>query len=76
VNSHNDGLPLRSFNSVANYTHMVALEGSERDRYWKDKVESLIDEKKKWMKEKKELRSKVNELSVLIETLEGRNKHL
>jgi hypothetical protein len=30
--------------------------GGDDKNYWKDRVELLIDDKKKWMKEKKELR--------------------
>ena len=35
----------------------------DEHNYWKERVELLIDDKKKWMKEKKELRSKLNKLT-------------
>lgn len=33
------------------------------DNYWKDKVDILIEEKKKWLEMKKEMRSKILKLT-------------
>ena len=46
------------------------------DNYWKERVELHIDEKKLWLKEKKELHSEISNLTNKLDMLEKRNKHL
>ena len=46
------------------------------ENYWKERVELHIDEKKQWMKQKKDLHAQISRLSDKIDMLEKRNKHL
>jgi hypothetical protein len=49
---------------------------NKTDNYWKERVELHIDEKKIWLKEKKNLHRDISELTNKLDTLEKRNKHL
>lgn len=51
-------------------------EPHDHDKYWKEKVQLLIDDKKRWMKEMKDTRQKLNQFSDRIKALEAKNKHL
>lgn len=39
----------------------------EQDQYWKERVELLVDDKKKWMKEKKEMHQQISKLTDKIQ---------
>ena len=49
---------------------------NNNENYWKERVELHIDEKKQWMKQKKELHSQVIKLQDQNDQLEKRNKYL
>ena len=49
-------------------------ESSMQTNYWRDKVELLIDDKKRWMKEMKDLRTKLKDILEKNTTLEGEIK--
>ena len=48
----------------------------EKDSYWKERVDLLVYEKKKWLKERKEFHSKITELTDLNEMYEIKIKYL
>mgnify|MGYP006094301443 CR=1 FL=1 len=48
----------------------------EQDKYWKERVELLLDDKKKWMKEKKEMHQQISKLTDTIQRLELRHKKM
>ena len=54
----------------------LLLDRHSQDNYWKDRVDLLLYEKKNWMKEKKANRSKITELTVKLDAMELRTKHL
>ena len=47
-----------------------------KDSYWKERVDLLVYEKKKWLKERKEFHSKITELTDLNEMYEIKIKYL
>ena len=48
----------------------------EKDSYWKERVDLLVYEKKKWLKERKEFHAKITELTDLNEMYEIKIKYL
>jgi hypothetical protein len=52
------------------------LKCAGNENYWKERVELHIDEKKQWMKQKKDLHVQISRISDKIDMLEKRNKHL
>lgn len=48
----------------------------DKDSYWKERVDLLVYEKKKWLKERKEFHSKITELTDLNEMYEIKIKYL
>jgi len=49
---------------------------SDKDSYWKERVDLLVYEKKKWLKERKEFHAKITELTDLNEMYEIKIKYL
>lgn len=48
----------------------------EQNNYWKERVDLLLYEKKKWMQEKKKIRGEMNDMKTRMDIMEQRNKHL
>lgn len=55
---------------------LLQRKSTGNENYWKERVELHIDEKKQWMKQKKELHIQVSRLQDQNDMLEKRNKHL
>lgn len=70
INFESSGAPLLGGSG------MKRQQSNDYDTYWKDKVELLVEDKKKWVKEKKELMLKITTLCDKIEAIETKNKHL
>ena len=51
------------------------LQNQEKNNYWKEKVQLLIDDKKRWMQETKDLRQKISVLLQKNEILEKKLKN-